>query len=70
MDLENGLTYARSKGAKKFATVGFCWGAWVTFNACTSNTFVAGASFHPSVHICKWVFDVDLGELTSKVTVP
>jgi hypothetical protein len=56
VDLQNAIDYARkTHGATQFVTVGFCWGAWATFQACADQQFkdviLGGASFHPSVHV-------------------
>ena len=71
-DLDNAMTYARRNGAKKFVTVGFCWGAWAVFHACQSKDFLGGASFHPSVVNIGNCFDpVETGsDLASKIVCP
>jgi len=45
---EKVLPYAKKHGAKRFGSVGTCWGSYVVLRLSAEPDFHAGVSFHPS----------------------
>mmetsp|Transcript_3634 Transcript_3634/g.4355 ORF Transcript_3634/g.4355 Transcript_3634/m.4355 type:complete len:278 (+) Transcript_3634:154-987(+) len=66
------LDYIRSEtpyGDFKIGMLGFCWGGWAIFHAAASEEISAGASFHPSLDLCR-IHGESIPELCESVKSP
>mmetsp|Transcript_3031 Transcript_3031/g.4721 ORF Transcript_3031/g.4721 Transcript_3031/m.4721 type:complete len:275 (-) Transcript_3031:469-1293(-) len=55
------LPWMKDKGAKEFASIGFCWGAYGAMKCAALQEFRCSAVFHPSVDgFCKSAGEDDL----------
>eukprot|EP01126_Amoeba_proteus_P040825 TRINITY_DN4378_c0_g1_i4.p1 TRINITY_DN4378_c0_g1~~TRINITY_DN4378_c0_g1_i4.p1 ORF type:complete len:256 (-),score=56.76 TRINITY_DN4378_c0_g1_i4:184-894(-) len=70
--LEKVIKYAKSTGAIRIGTIGFCWGAWALFKANVEfgADITCGVSCHPSVRLEELAFGLSQNELAQKITCP
>jgi dienelactone hydrolase len=65
------IAVLHSKGIKKIAMIGFCWGGWCLFKSVAEfSDITAGAIIHPAVHLEMYAYEGDIGALSAKVTIP
>lgn len=60
----------RERGAKTIGTLGFCSGAYLSFQFCSDELVKCAVGVHPSVHISGPVFDESHEEICSAVKCP
>lgn len=68
--IDESIGILKSKGATKFAAVGFCWGSYVIFKLSATGKISAGASCHPSTRIGPLLFEEAEEDLARAVKCP
>jgi len=69
-DVHMAVDYLKSNGATKFGILGFCWGNWVVFHACTGTQFACGVSCHPSAVFCCQKHGENIDTIVSSINCP
>jgi len=64
------LPYAESHGAKRFASLGTCWGSYVVIRMSADPKFCSGVSWHPSHTPMTDTLGEDVKELMKAVQCP
>jgi dienelactone hydrolase len=68
------VDFAAAKGAKKIATVGFCYGTWAGFHASGDPVLGpkinAGVNYHPSLQLESMFYGGDVDKLAATVSAP